>query len=430
MAVMSRGRSPLRQAPEYAKAAEAAQAFMPPSRSKSPAAKAAMSAYHDACVDQHMTQDKADNVLTGRDEAAARAGSVATAASAALQNRKIISHALATTDAEQRCSLATSTASQRLKKAGEAVQLDANGSALSSRGNSLTLQRLRAQARIGRGSKGGQAFEYGYRLADAWLQQGGSDVRQQRKAQRRLLGRLDGPGERQVRDLLTYAHWIATTCLTLTTEELLALLIFGISPSLVDQARKQIYSGGCKLHGHSVTDGRSFYNALDAEGCGGLYPGEVSRGLRLLGIQASTDEVNTFVSCLKVNEQGIVEMREVLRWLGGLQTLAPESPNASPPKVAEPSGSFREEVADAALKNLQAAYERREAEAIATAKRAAASLAIAVSPAAGAIGNLRNLQRLGRAATQPLPVGNETVGRQASGMSEEVAVMEEEGELI
>ena len=69
------------------------------------------------------------------------------------------------------------------------------------------------------------------------------------------------------------------------------------------------------IMGTRVTDARSFFKAMDKDDSGSLDKTEVARGLKRLGIEASPDLLDQIVAAIDVNNDGILEMKELVRAL-------------------------------------------------------------------------------------------------------------------
>eukprot|EP00434_Breviolum_minutum_P007999 symbB.v1.2.007055.t1/scaffold414.1/size398445/19 len=88
--------------------------------------------------------------------------------------------------------------------------------------------------------------------------------------------------------------------------------------------------------GMRVTDGRSFFKAMDKDNSGSLDVAEVARGLKRLGIEASEALLDEIVAAIDVNKNGLIDMKEFVHALKLPQDVA--DPEAPPPQAApEPS---------------------------------------------------------------------------------------------
>ena len=67
------------------------------------------------------------------------------------------------------------------------------------------------------------------------------------------------------------------------------------------------------LFGSNIHDARSFFNALDHDRTGALDRDELKQGLKRLGIAVPSYLLDALVSKLDANQNGLIELKEVLR---------------------------------------------------------------------------------------------------------------------
>lgn len=80
------------------------------------------------------------------------------------------------------------------------------------------------------------------------------------------------------------------------------------------------------IFGLRVTDGRSFFKAMDRDSSGTLDPPEVARGFKRLGVEVSETLLDEIVVAVDVNKNGMIEMSELLHALKLPQDIAAETP--------------------------------------------------------------------------------------------------------
>mmetsp|Transcript_63712 Transcript_63712/g.114683 ORF Transcript_63712/g.114683 Transcript_63712/m.114683 type:complete len:216 (-) Transcript_63712:117-764(-) len=120
---------------------------------------------------------------------------------------------------------------------------------------------------------------------------------------------------------------------------------------VVHQINAALHHGRSFDH-HQITDGRSFFAALDKGKTGALTRGEVAHGLKRLDVALEPSLMDMFVNSMDENHNGHIELHGFLHalnrhtWQGGAPAQpaapvnygapAPAPPAASPPPVAAP----------------------------------------------------------------------------------------------
>eukprot|EP00435_Cladocopium_sp_Y103_P053048 s667_g16.t2 len=86
--------------------------------------------------------------------------------------------------------------------------------------------------------------------------------------------------------------------------------------------------------GTRVTDGRSFFKAMDKDNSGNLDVAEVARGLKRLGLDVSEALLDDLVAAIDVNKNGLIEMKEFVHALKLPDDVA--DPKAAPAVASAP----------------------------------------------------------------------------------------------
>ncbi|CAL1171743.1 unnamed protein product [Cladocopium goreaui] len=86
--------------------------------------------------------------------------------------------------------------------------------------------------------------------------------------------------------------------------------------------------------GMRVTDGRSFFKAMDKDTSGSLDVAEVARGLKRLGLDVSEALLDDLVAAIDVNKNGLIEMKEFVHALKLPDDVA--DPKAAPAVASAP----------------------------------------------------------------------------------------------
>ncbi|CAE7873917.1 SLC25A24 [Symbiodinium necroappetens] len=118
------------------------------------------------------------------------------------------------------------------------------------------------------------------------------------------------------------------------------------------------------IMGMRVTDARSFFKAMDKDDSGSLDKTEVARGLKRLGIEASSDLLDQIVAAIDVNNDGVLDMKELVRALKDPREAAPPtaSDGSGGPGPDSPGGDDVEATEPpAAARSLSPLREARDA---------------------------------------------------------------------
>lgn len=117
------------------------------------------------------------------------------------------------------------------------------------------------------------------------------------------------------------------------------------------------------IMGTRVTDARSFFKAMDKDDSGSLDKTEVARGLKRLGIEASPDLLDQIVAAIDVNNDGVLEMKELVRALKDPREAAPPTASAASggPGAESPGADVEATEPLAAARSLSPLREARDA---------------------------------------------------------------------